>query len=122
MKLPTRWRFEIPKDLLDPDFYRNGHSDADRVFELCELKLEDQDQASKLANGNASVMTRQMVYAAIVKIGGKTVWHQHDPVDSWYRYMGRRANRLVQDAFTERHSVPEGVTQMFLASAVAVVD
>ena len=120
-----RTRYRIPRDVVNPDFFKT-FSESDLTFELCELSLEDQDHCAKNANGNASVMTRLLVFASVVKVGkgkeARTLYRQYEPVEEWYRAMGRRGNRLVQDAFTEKHSVPEGVTQMFLAGAEPVVD
>lgn len=121
-KIPRhRWAFSIPKSEVNPDFF-NSHSADDLGFEMAELTLDDQDHCAKNANGNASVLTRLLVFASVVKIGGKVVYQQYEPVENWYRELGRKADRLVQDAFTHLHSVPEGVTQTFLGGAKPVVD
>ncbi len=98
-----------------------GFSDADLTFKIVEVKPHQQDKCAKLANGNTSVLGREMMFASLWRIGDWKPAKERDRLESWWDAIGAANRKLIEAAFLELQSVEEAEVDTFLDSGVPSV-
>ncbi len=109
-------RYEIPEAFIGLAFEAKGFSAEDRVFRMIEITPEQQDRAAKVANNNPSVLSRELMYAAIWKVGSWNGRDNRSRLGEWWSAIGAKGRRLVEAAFMRMQSVEETDVESFLAA------
>jgi hypothetical protein len=108
--------FTLPAKHLSKKFASVGFGVKDATYRMVELDSRSQDIAAKLAAGNGSVLSRELIFASISHIGGKPVRGNRDMLDRWWEAVGPKAKRLIEAGFMDMQSVGEADVASFLAS------
>lgn len=108
--------YTLPETMVGLEFGASGFTDSDRTFGMAEITPRQQDQAAKAANGNPSILSRELIFASLYKIGD---WYPRDDrerLSKWWDAIGSKGRRLVEAAFLKMQSVEEADVENFLAS------
>jgi len=107
--------YQIPKQFVSRGFTMAGFADEDRTFAIVEISPAQQDRAAKIADGNASVLGRELMFSSIVRVGS---WagSKRERLTAWWDAIGPRGRKLVEAAFIALQSVEEADIETFLAS------
>jgi len=113
--------YTLPASMVGIAFSAEGFSDEDRTFKMIEITPRQQDHAAKVANNNPSILSRELLYAAIWKIGGWTTRDNREKLTKWWDAIGSKGRRLVEAAFMKMQSVEEADVENFLAAGKPAV-
>jgi len=105
----------IPKKHVGLSFFAEGFTDEDLVLRMTEITPAQQDRAAKVAANNSSILSRELMFASLWKVGGWTCRDNRAKLNQWWDAIGR-GRRLVEAAFLEMQTVEEGDVESFLAS------
>ena len=108
--------YTLPTKMVGTDFEDDGFGDEDRSFKMVEVTPRQQDRCAKVANGNASVLGKEMMYCSLWRIGGWRPGRARDRLDLWWKAIGGKGRKLVEAAFLSMQSVEEKDVDSFLAS------
>ena len=108
--------YTLPAGMVGLGWDDTDFTEKDLTFRLAEVSPEKQDHAAKIANGNQSVLGRELLYAAIYQVGEWKTARNRERLVSWWRAIGNRGRRLVEAAFVKMQSVEEVDVETFLDS------
>lgn len=111
--------YTLPEAHLGLSFGTKGFKEADRTFKLVEVSPRQQDRAAKVANGNASILGRELMFSALWRVGDWKPQRDRDRLVDWWDAIGGKGRRLVEAAFLKMQSVEEADVENFLASGQA---
>jgi hypothetical protein len=108
--------YVLPEKMVSRFFAAAGFTDGDRTFCMIEITPAQQDRAAKVAGQNPSVLSRELMFAALWKIGSWKGRDNRQRLQKWWDSIGSKGRRLVEAAFMEMQSVEEADVESFLAS------
>lgn len=108
--------YTLPPNMVGLEFAAKGFGDDDRTFAMAEVTPKQQDHAAKVANGNPSVLSRELIFASLYKVGNWRPRDDRERLAQWWDAIGSKGRRLVEAAFLKMQSVEEADVENFLAS------
>lgn len=108
--------YHLPSTMLGLGWEDTDFGERDQVFRLAEVSPEKQDHAAKIANGNQSILGRELLFAAIYQVGDWKTGRNRERLAAWWRAIGNKGRRLVEAAFVKMQSVDEVDVETFLDS------
>jgi hypothetical protein len=108
--------YTLPEDMVGIGFKADGFVDRDRTFKMIEVSPRQQDHAAKVANGNGSILSRELMYASLWYVGDWPTGRSRERLAVWWEAIGAKGRRLVEGAFMQMQSVEETDVENFLAS------
>ena len=97
-------------------FEKAGFGEEDLTFCMIEIDPQQQDRAAKVANGNPSILGRELQFAALWKVGAWTCRDDRSRLNTWWTAIGTKGRRLVEAAFMEMQTVEETDVESFLSA------
>lgn len=111
-------QYTLPENMVGLRWTELGFTADDRVFKMSEITPRQQDKAAKLANGNNSVLGRELMFASLYRIGAWKPQRNRDRLTQWWEAVGSKGRRLIEAAFMKMQSVEETDVDSFLDSGV----
>lgn len=108
--------YTLPRSMVSRFYERKGFTVEDLTFCMIEITPAQQDRAAKVAGQNPSVLSRELMFAAIWKVGSWKGRDNRQKLQQWWDAIGSKGRRLVEAAFMEMQSVEEADVESFLAS------
>ncbi len=111
--------YTLPPKMVGLRWDELGFTDADRAFKMTEISPGQQDRAAKLANGNGSILGKELMYSSLYRVGAWKPQSSRDRLDQWWDAIGSKGRRLVEAAFMKMQSVDEVDVDTFLDTGIA---